>query len=525
MEPIRLTEGLIADAPTDSLGVRSFKGIPYATPPTGSLRWQPPHPALPWSGVRPTNQPAPICLQVKMFSELDLSASLQSEDCLYLNVWTSAKHADEKLPVFVWLHGGAYVVGAGDDAPARLANRGIVVVTFNYRLGVFGFLSHPWLTKESAHHASGNYGLMDQIEALRWVKRNIAAFGGDPSRVAIAGHSAGSTSVNILMVSPLAKGLFHRAIAMSGSAMPASGLGDGSPLLLDIEERKGVKFADSTAAQSLAQLRALPADSVLKAGGMRYGDWAWNASIDGYVLPKPPAAIFAQGNQNDVPLLVGWNTHEGAAIGRATFGDDSQSFREQVIQRFGRHANDVFSLYPAGSPDQERASKVALAGEGFISYPSWTWARAQQRTGHAPVFVYTFAYRPPFPVGWSQESTLGDPGAYHGASTLYLFGRFDRHPGWNFTDSDQQLSALLQSYWVNFVRAGNPNGPGLPPWPAYGVGPSPHKLYIKQASVQAAVDAEAAHFDALGGVLRDAPGALSYRGMNAERWTQGSQMR
>ena len=518
MEPIRLTGGLIAEAQADAKGVRSFKGIPYAMPPVGAWRWRAPRSGPTWAGVRPSSQPAPICSQLRMFSELDLSASPGSEDCLYLNVWTPTRHAGEKLPVFVWLHGGAYVVGTGGEAPARLAEKGLVVVTFNYRLGVFGFLSHPWLSAESGHQASGNYGLMDQLEALRWVKANIAAFGGDPQRIAIAGHSAGSTSVNILMASPLAKGLFQRAIAMSGSAMPASGLGDGSPLPLHIEEAKGVQFADSIGARDLTALRTLSTDEVLRAGGRRYEDWAWNACIDGHVLPAPPATIFSQGRQNDVPLLVGWNTHEGAAIGRATFGDDSESFREQILQRFGPHAADIFALYPAGSADQERAAKVALGGEGFISYPSWTWARAQRHTGHSPVFVYSFGHRPPFPAGWSSETTLGDPGAYHGASTLYLFGRFENHPGWGFTNEDRHLSELLQSYWANFARDGDPNGPGLPPWPAYSGEASSQKLYVEQDIVRAGVDAEAAHFEALGRVLRAAPGALSYRGMNVERW-------
>jgi para-nitrobenzyl esterase len=521
VEPVHVTEGLLAGALANEHGVRVFKGIPYAAPPTGARRWSAPQPPPSWTGVRAVDRFGPACLQTRMFAEVGPRTAPMSEDCLYLNVWTPARDASDKLPVLVWFHGGAYVIGSGSEPgqdPTRLAGKGLVVVTLNYRLGVFGFLSHPWLAAEAPFHASGNYGLMDQIEALRWVKRNIAAFGGDPERVTIAGHSAGSTTVNILMAAPLAKGLFQRAIGQSGSAMPASGPGDGSPLPADIEERKGVHFARSLAVRNLEELRALPAEAVLQAGGAHYGDWAWNASVDGYVLPAPPATIFAQGQQNDVPLLVGWNTHEGASLGLSTFGGDSESFREQASAHFGEHASEVLKLYSADSPAQERAAKVALAGEGFISYPSWTWARAQVRFGRAPVFVYTFGYRPPFPSSWMRGATLGDPGAYHGASTIYVFGNFERHPEWRFTAADRELSELLQTYWANFARAGNPNGAGLPSWPPYTADARAKKLYILQTGVGAAVDREAHRFEALGRLLQSSPGSLVYRGMNPQRW-------
>lgn len=519
MNPIRVQGGLLAAVAADAGGVRAFKGIPYAAPPVGAGRWREPGALEGWSGVRATDQFGPQCPQTDMFGIGVQDPSSMSEDCLYLNVWTPARSTSERLPVLVWIHGGAYVIGSGDASQhGLLVSKGLVIVTINYRLGVFGFLSHPALTNESPHRASGNYGLLDQIAALQWVQGNIAAFGGDPDRVTIGGSSAGATSVNILMTSPLARGLFQRAIGKSGAAMPASGIGDGSPLPLAIEEGKGVCFARSLGARDLQALRRLPTGALLAMSGSDWSQWAWNASIDGYVLPAPPAELFAQGRQNDVPLLASWTTHEGAAIGRATFGGDGQSFPDQIRASFGRNADAVLQWYPAGSPDQARASKVALAGEGFIAYPTWTWALAQQRSGTQPVFLYRFGYRPPMPEGWSKDSMLGDPGAFHGADSTYLFGSFAEHAGWAFGEEDYRLSALLQSYWVNFARAGDPNGPGLPEWPAYRAGAQARKLYIEQHSVRAAADGDAARLQALGKLLRDSPGSLRYRDMETERW-------
>lgn len=522
-QSIAVDGGHIAAAPADPRGIRVFKGIPYAAPPIGERRWRAPGAVESWSGVRPSDRFGASCSQVDMFAGAGLSGNGQSEDCLYLNIWTPARAAGERLPVFVWIHGGAYVVGSGNESRtdgAALAAKGLIVVTFNYRLGVFGFLAHPDLTDEVPQHASGNYGLLDQIAALRWIQRNIAAFGGDPTRVAIGGNSAGATSVNILMASPLAKGLFSRAIAQGGSAMSVSAPNDGSPLPREIEERKGLHFAHSLGARGMKDLRALSADALLKASGTDWNTWAWNASIDGYVLPAAPLELFQQGRQNDVPLLVGWAANEGAVIGRATFGGDDEPFAPQIATRFGKLAPDVLRLYPAGTIAEERASKAALAGEGFISYPSWTWAVAQSRTGKQPVFNYKFAYPPPVPPGYGRDSIIGEPGAFHGAEMTYVFGNFMHNPGWNLSAVDQRVSAGMQAYWIRFISSGDPNGEeGLPVWPAYRE-PAPERLYVTSQGFEVVPDADRERFEALGRLAADVPGSLSYRGMDAQRWAR-----
>lgn len=520
-QSIAVDGGHIAAAPADSRGIRVFKGIPYAAPPTGERRWRAPADVAPWSGVRASDSFGASCPQADLFAGAGMSAGKQSEDCLYLNIWTPARAAGERLPVFVWIHGGAYVVGSGSDSKidgAALAAKGVIVVTFNYRLGVFGFLTHPDLAAEVPQRASGNYGLLDQIAALRWIQRNIEKFGGDPTRVTIGGHSAGATSVNIVMASPLAKGLFSRAIAQSGSAMSVSAPNDGSPLPREIEERKGLHFARSLGARNIADLRAQPAEALLKASGTDWNAWAWNASVDGYVLPAAPLDLFQRGQRNDVPLLVGWTANEGAAIGRATFGGDDEPFAPQIAERFGKLAPDVLRLYPAGTIAQERASKAALAGEGFISYPSWTWAVAQSRTSKQPVFAYKFAHAPPVPPEYGRDSIIGVPGAFHGAEMAYVFGTFSQRPDWNFSAMDQRIAAGMQAYWVRFIATGDPNGEvGLPTWFAYR-GLTPQRLYVSSRGLEVLPDTDRERFEALGRLAAAVPGSLSYRGMDAQRW-------
>jgi para-nitrobenzyl esterase len=522
-QPLAVDGGLISAAPAGAQGVRIFRGIPYAAAPVGERRWRAPASVDSWSGVRASDRFGAACAQVDMFAGAGLSRETQSEDCLYLNIWTPASAPAERLPVFVWIHGGAYVVGSGGDPRidgSTLAAQGVVVVTFNYRIGVFGFLAHPDLTHEVPQRASGNYGLLDQVAALQWVQRNIATFGGDPTRVAIGGNSAGATSVNVLMASPLGKGLFSRAIAQGGSAMSVSAPNDGSPLPRAIEERKGVHFARAVGARSIKELRAVPAETLLKESGADWNKWGWNASIDGYVLPAPPLEVFQQGRQNDVPLLVGWAANEGASIGRATFGGDDEPFASQIAERFGKLAPEVLRLYPADTIERERASKAMLAGEGFISYPSWTWAVAQARSGKQPVFTYKFAHPPPVPSGYGGDSMSGPAGAFHGSEMTYVFGNFPSDAGWNVSADDRRIAAGMQAYWVRFIATGSPNGgAGLPKWPAYR-GATPERLLVESRQFRVVPDADRERFEALGRLATAAPGSLSYRGMDAGRWQE-----
>ena len=513
-DPMSVEGGLIAQAPADETGVRIYKAIPFAAPPVANRRWQPPAAVEPWTGVRRSDEYALPCPQPELASDGLAAPADTSEDCLYLNIFTPARSSTERLPVFVWIHGGAYIVGSSREIDGSgLARRGVVVVTIGYRLGVFGFLAHPSLSTESAHGASGNYGIMDQIAALQWVHRNIAAFGGDPSRVTIGGSSAGATSVNVLMVSPLAKGLFQRAIGQSGAAMPATGLTDGSPLTRAAEERKGAEFVRTLGITSVEELRRLPAATLVKAGGARWETWGWNASIDGWVLPEPPSSLFARGEQQDVPLLAGWTSNEGASLARGAFGDDDEPFGPQIDAKFGSAAASILHLYEGGSTSMDRRSKVALAGDGFIAYPTWSWAVSHLRTTRAPLFLYVFDQPPPIPANWPRRvSMLGQPGAFHGSSQIYLFEAFASHPTWHFTAVDRRMGALMADYWAAFIREGDPNGPGRPNWPRYQL-QVPRKIYFRNGHAVPASDAEVERLRALVPLFTASPGALSYRGM------------
>ncbi|HEX8505109.1 MAG TPA: carboxylesterase family protein, partial [Hymenobacter sp.] len=326
-------------------GIRIFKGVPFAAPPVGERRWKEPQPAQPWKDVRPATQFGPRAMQQPVFGDMNFRSNGVSEDCLYLNVWTSAATAQEKRPVLVYFYGGGFLAGDGSEPRydgESMARQGMVAVTVNYRLGVFGFMAHPELTKESPNRASGNYGLLDQAAALRWVQQNIAAFGGDPRRVTIAGESAGSFSVSAQMASPLAKGLVAGAIGESGSLLGLQPL----PTLAQAEQN-GVAFATAAGATSLAALRALPAQQLLEAAG-KQGAPRFSAIVDGYFLPRQPAEIYAAGQQAKVPLLVGWNSQEmnaGAILGQAP--PTAENYRAAVQKLYGERASEVLRVYPA----------------------------------------------------------------------------------------------------------------------------------------------------------------------------------
>ncbi|MGC2332600.1 MAG: carboxylesterase family protein [Candidatus Acidiferrales bacterium] len=454
-EPVHLDSGLVSGIAGSDATVRVFLGIPYAAPPVGKLRWRPPQPAAHWDGVRKADQFGANCMQPAFRGAIPAAnPPKMSEDCLLLNVWTAATSVRERRPVMVWIHPGGYQTGSG-SAPGyngeALAKKGVVLVTINYRLGVFGFFSYPELTKESEHHASGNYGFMDQVAALEWVQRNIAAFGGDPHRVTVFGDSAGAASIANLMGSPQAKGLFQRASGESGAWM---GISLAPARTLAEAEESGVKMAEALHAQSLEDLRALPAEDLLKGG--RGG----GPVIDGWFLPEDVGTVFAEGRQNDVPFISGSNKDEGTFFLRPT---TAQKFIERSRARFADQADAFLELYPADSDEQANASQLA-AFRDELAFVNRIWARAQTKTGHSKAFLYYFTHDPPAPVGSTSRGGFGS-GATHGSEAQYIFQNLLPPRAW--TDLDHQVSEMLSSYWVNFATNGDPNGKGLAKWPAF----------------------------------------------------------
>ena len=437
-------------------GLSVYKGVPFATPPVGDLRWRPPAHVPSWTGTRKANAFAPACMQVGVSMPGETPPTV-SEDCLYLNIWTPAKSGQEHLPVIVWIYGGGYINGSasmplywGD----QLARKGVIVATIAYRLGPLGFLAHPELTRESPHHSSGNYGLMDQIAALEWIQRNIAAFGGDPKNVTIAGQSSGAISVSILMASPQAKGLFQRAIGESGGLFEPLQL--APKYLLANAERDGEKYAVSMGAPSLQELRRLPAAKLsADSGGVSH------PVIEPYVLPVSPYEAFASGQQNDVPLLIGSNAEEARALVDVTHVT-AATFDSDIARSFGPLPPAIVAAYPHATDVEARQAQLDLERDLRFGWDMWAWARLQAGTGHHPVYYYSFRQQPPFPVGSVYEGW----GASHFAELWYVFDHLDQEP-WRWSPADRKLAEEMSGYWVNFAKSGNPNGPGLPLWPMF----------------------------------------------------------
>jgi len=468
-DTVRVASGAVAGTRT-AAGIRLFRGLPYAAPPVGALRWREPRPVAAWAGVRSAAQFGPRCMQPPIFADMVFRSSGMSEDCLYLNVWTPARSSAEKLPVLVYFYGGGFIAGDGSEPRydgESMARRGIVAVTVNYRLGVFGLLAHPQLTAESPHHASGNEGMLDQAAALRWVRENIAAFGGDPARVTIGGESAGSISVSALMASPLSRGLIAGAIGESGAQ-----LGPTSPAVpLSYGEQVGTRFATAAGVASLAELRALSSQEILDAA-MRFGPWSFHAVQDGYFFPRAPGEIYAAGEQARVPLLAGWNTAESNAGG--VLGNDPatpEGYAAAVRRLYGDRAADVLRLYPGATPEQAMQSAGELAGDRFLGLSTWKWLELQARTGARPVYRYLYA-RPRPAVRADAAGTPGAPtgppatGAVHSAEIEYALGNLDRNRVFAWTADDRAVSATMQAYFANFIKTGDPNGAGLATWPA-----------------------------------------------------------
>jgi para-nitrobenzyl esterase len=471
-EPILTESGLIEGRQEQSLTV--FRGVPYAMPPVGDLRWREPRPPAPWAGVREADHFSPVCPQ-QGASVPGAAQEPTSEDCLYLNIWAPAHPGGSKLPVMVWLYGGGWTTGSasmplywGD----QLAARGVVVVTVGYRVGAFGFLAHPELTQESPHRVSGNYGLLDQVAALRWVQRNIRAFGGDPACVTIFGQSAGSMSVCLLMSSPLAKGLFQRAIGESGGVFsPPAAVPGSSVLFLPGAEQIGLAFQKQLGASSLAGMRQVPASEIVKAEQ----DLPFLFTFDGYVLDRQPYDAFSSGLQNDVPLLVGSNADEGQPFlegARVTAANFKAGLAHSA---FSKIPESVLAHYPYASDKEAFQSRAALERDVRFGWDMWTWASLQAKAGKSPVYYYNFGHRPPAPDGspWVRW------GAGHWAELPYVFGHPAQAPG-AWTRADRALSGAMIGYWTNFARRGDPNGPGLDEWPAFS-GAQPQALHFDSA--------------------------------------------
>ncbi len=452
VEKLITASGAVSGTYGNDHSVKIFRGIPFAEPPVGDLRWKPPVPVKPWEGIKKCDRfsasamqakPAPFAMWSKEFMAPEEPLS---EDCLYLNVWTAASAQAEKRPVIVWIHGGAFTGGSG-SVPLydgeEMAKKGVVFITINYRLGVFGFLSAPELSAESPHKVSGNYGILDQIEALKWVKKNVAVFGGDPGKITIAGQSAGAMSVNELVGSPLAKGLFQRAIAQSGGMFTPD---PGFRSDLSEGEKEGKLLMIKLKVNSLGELRSIPAETLLKEGG-RMGPL-----IDGYVI-KSAYPVFKAHAQNDVPLLTGWNADDLSFFAPKL---TAEKFKEEAEKRYRNKAADFLKLFPANN------DSLALNSQKLISVLSfggqnYRWAMVQTAFSNKPAYLYYFTRIPP-----------GEPnfGAFHSAEFGYALNTLKL---WNrpFTDYDHKLAEMMSSYWVNFAATGNPNGKGLPEWPAF----------------------------------------------------------
>ena len=445
-------------------GVAAFKGIPFAAPPVGDLRWQVPRPVIPWSGVKQASAFAPACAQRSG------AVAESSEDCLYLNIWTSATSDREKRPVMVWIHGGEFEHGATHSEVfdgTRFAQEGVVLVSIAYRLGAFGFLAHPELRQESGR-SSGVYGLADQVAALQWVKRNIHRFGGDRGRVTVFGVSTGGISISLLAGSPAARGLFQRAISESGGAF---GPPTNDPLLsLEYAENVGKDLLKRLGAPDIQVARSLPTEKVLKAASEGKGLKFWPV-LDGELLRAPNAEAYRPGRFNDVPILLGFNSGEGA--GNAPPDTTAKSFSEigkDAPAACAPQLAAVLALYSHETDAVAVRSYEDLSRDSGTGWNSWTWARLHALHGRSKVFLYYFDVSPP-------DSTVG---AYHGAETEYVFGR----PSATARLEDAQVSQLMRRYWINFAKSADPNGPGLPVWPAFSDSSSKAMIFDRNSSAR-----------------------------------------
>ena len=459
-------------------GIHSFKGIPFAQPPVGELRWKAPQDPLPWEGFREANAFGPRAMQRPFFDDMIFRSDGMSEDCLYLNIWTPAQKGDEKLPVLVYFYGGGLFTGDGSEYRydgESMARKGIISITINYRLNVFGFLSHPELSKETSYGGSGNYGFMDQWKALEWIQENIAVFGGDPEKITIAGESAGSVSVCAQMASPLSKDLLAGAIGSSGSIMGTLGAVE-----MKAGEKVGTQFQRNIGVTSLAELRALSAEDILAATS-QMSPIAFAPTVDGYFFPKPVHEIFEAGEQAQVPLLLGWNSQEGyypsVFQGKEV---NLENYKAALEKMFPGKGEEAYLAYYGSSEEELKQAASDLAGDNFTGFSTWKWGEMHAKSGQP---VYQYFYKHPRPA-LDENSPKG---AVHSAEIEYAMGNLPTNQVYAWTDDDYQVSAIFQGFYFNFVSKGDPNGLGLPIWPAKNDRDHP---YVMQIDVKTKVEKE-----------------------------------
>ncbi len=457
-------------------GIKVFKGVPFAAPPVGNLRWAAPQPVQKWDGIRKADEFGPNPMQENVFGDMMFGTKKMSEDCLYLNIWTPAKTMDEKLPVFIYFNGGGLMAGSGSEpryAGLSMARRGIVAITANYREGIFGFFAHPQLSKETSYKGSGNYGFLDQAAAIKWVKDNISAFGGDPDRITIMGESAGSMSVSALMASPLTRNLISQAMASSGSV-----LGSRPVLSLKEAEEAGVQTTKRLGCKSIKDLRALSADELMKRAAVKSVP---SYNIDNYFFTEQPAETYAKGEQAQVPCLIGNNSSEMVPAyilqGKpATI----ENLKPIVEKAFNVSADKLLPMYGINTDaDIMKLPGYQLAGDIFIAYATWKWMDVQQQTCSKPVYRYVFCRPRPDMVIKNKEAGLAGgvqdkksdapaapkiPGAIHSADIEYEMGNLSTNNVFAWNADDYAVSDIFQSYYANFIKTGNPNGLGLPEW-------------------------------------------------------------
>ncbi|HEX7979193.1 MAG TPA: carboxylesterase family protein [Gemmatimonadaceae bacterium] len=461
-------------------GVKAFRGVPFADAPVGANRWRPPQPVKNWTGVRKADQFANQCMQARVFGDMNFRNPGMSEDCLYLNVWVppTAK-AGQNLPVLVYYYGGGFIAGDGSEPRydgESMAKRGIIVVTTSYRLGIFGFFSHPELTAESPNHASGNYTLMDGAAALKWVQANISRFGGNPKHVTIAGESAGSFAVSAQMASPMARDLIAGAIGESGAFFSTT---IATPTR-DSTEKLGVVFAQTVGAPNLAALRAIPDTALLRMSSRQgQGIPRFGPNVDGYFFPDVPAKIFAAGQQAKVPLLAGWNSEEMNSRAILPETPNSENVKALLTKMFPRNTDAAAKVFPASTPEEAQQSATDLASDRFIGFSTWKWLDVHAKTSGKPVYRYLYARPRPATVeagvtpnlaggvtrGGNAPAAPAAKGAVHSAEIEYAMGNLGTNKVFKWSDEDYKVSQTMQGYFANFIKTFNPNGAGLPKWP------------------------------------------------------------